>query len=118
MRLSSLTLIGLGVLLSPSAFSEEYPSELYNIQTVSYKGLDLSTEAGVRVAYRRIHVAAQSVCSHLHTLVLGQLRQRWEVCVRDATSRAVADIGAAGLTAYAAARLGAPVGGPELAASE
>jgi len=108
MRLSRLTLISLGVLLSPCAFPEEHPSKLHDVRTVSYAGLDLSTEAGARVAYRRIRVAAQGVCSHLHTLVLGQQRQVWEACVRDATSRAVADIGVPRLTAYATARLGMP----------
>ena len=86
---------------------EESPSTLHDVRTVSYEGLDLSTAAGVRVAYRRIRAAAQGVCSHLHTLELGQRRHAWELCVRDATARAVADIGAPGLTAYATARMAA-----------
>lgn len=101
MRVSGLTLISVGMLLSPCAFPEEHPSKFHEVRTVSYAGLDLSTEAGAQVAYRRIRVAAQGVCSHLHTLVLGEQRQAWEVCVRDATARAVADIGAPRLTAYA-----------------
>jgi UrcA family protein len=118
MRLSGLTLISLGVLLSPCAFPQEHPSKWHDVRTVSYEGLDLSTEAGARVAYRRIQVAAQGVCSHLHTLVLGEQRKAWEVCVRDATARAVADIGAPGLTAYAATKLGAPIKTAEMAASK
>jgi UrcA family protein len=117
-RFSGLTLISLGALLSPCAFSEEYPSKLYNVRTVSYEGLDLSTAAGARVAYRRIRVAAQGVCSHLHTLELGQRRDGWEICVRDATARAVADIGAPGLTAYATARMRAPIKAPDVAAKK
>lgn len=108
MRLSGLTLISLGLLLSPCAFPQEHPSKFNDVRTVSYAGLDLGTEAGVRVAYGRIRLAAKGVCSHLHTLVLGQQRQVWEVCVRDATARAVADIDVPRLTAYATARLGAP----------
>ena len=118
MRFSGLTLISLVVLSSPCAFPDEPPSKLHNVRTVSYAGLDLSTEAGVRVAYRRLRVAAQGVCSHLHTLELGQRRHRWETCVRDATARAVADVGAPGLTAYATARMGAPIKDPKVAASE
>jgi UrcA family protein len=107
MRLSSLTLIVLGVFLSPAVFSGEYPSKEYNVRTVSYAGLDLSTEAGARVAYRRIRSAAKGVCSHLHTLEPGQRRHIWETCVNDATARAVVDVGVPGLTAYATARIGA-----------
>ena len=118
MRSSGLTLIALGILLSPCAFTEEYPSKVYNVRTVSYAGLDLNTAAGVRVAYGRIRLAAKGVCSHLHTLEFGERRHSWEVCVRDATARAVADIGAAGLTAYATARIGAPIEAPQMAASK
>jgi UrcA family protein len=118
MRRSELTLLALGVLLSTCAYPEDHSTTSHDVRTVSYEGLDLSTEAGARVAYRRIHVAAQGVCSHLHTLVLGEQRHAWEVCVRDAMARAVADIGAPGLTAYAKARIGAPVEDPQVAATQ
>jgi UrcA family protein len=118
MRLSRLTLISLTLLLSPCAFAEERPTPFHDVRTVSYAGLDLGTEAGARAAYGRIRIAAKGVCSHLHTLVLGQQRQPWEICVRDATARAVADIGVPRLTAYAAARLGAPIKTSEMAASK
>lgn len=109
MRSSSLMLIGLGVLVSYGVFSAEHPIVPDDVRTVSYAGLDLSSEAGARVAYRRIRAAAQGVCSSLHTLVPGQQRYIWETCVRDATARAVADIGAPGLTAYASARMGGSI---------
>jgi len=118
MRLSSLTLIVLGVFLSPAVFSGEYPSKVFNVRTVSYAGLDLSTEAGARVAYRRIHSAAQGVCSYLYTLEPGQRRHIWDTCVRDAIARAVVGIGAPGLTAYATARIGALTKAPTVASND
>lgn len=118
MRLSSLTLIVLGVFLSPAVYSGEYPSKVYNVRTVSYAGLDLSTEAGARAAYRRIHTAAKGVCSHLYTLELGQRRHLWDTCVRDAIARAVAGVGAPGLTAYATARIGALPQSPTVASND
>jgi len=118
MRLSSLTLIVLGVFFSSAVFSGEYPSKVFNVRTVSYAGLDLSTEAGARVAYRRIHSAAKGVCSHLYTLELGQRRHIWETCVRDTIARAVVDIGAPGLTAYAAPRIGTPTKAPTVASND
>ncbi len=107
MRLSILTLIGLGVFSSPAAFSGEHLGKPAEVRTVSYAGLDLSTEAGARVAYRRIRNAAQGVCRDLYTLEPGQRRHIWDTCVQDTIARAVLDIGAAGLTAYAKARIGA-----------
>jgi UrcA family protein len=117
-RLSGLTLISLGVLSSPAAFSGEYPSKASETRTVSYAGLDLSTEAGARVAYRRIHSAAQGVCRDLYTLEPGQRRHIYETCIRDTISRAVTDIGAPGLTAYATARIGAPAKALEVASNK
>jgi UrcA family protein len=118
MRLSSLSLIVLGVFLSPAVFSGEYPRAVFNVRTVSYAGLDLTTEAGAGVAYRRIHSAAKAVCSHLYTLELGQRRHAWDTCVRDAIARAVLDIGAPGLTAYATAQIGAPTKDPTVASKD
>jgi UrcA family protein len=118
MRLSSLTLIVLGMFLSPAVFSAEYTSKDYNVRTVSYAGLDLNTEAGAQIAYRRIHSAAKGVCGHLYTLELGLRRHLWDTCVRDAISRAVADIGAPRLTAYARAQNGAPAKPPTVASND
>ena len=117
MRLSSLTLIVLGVFLSSAVWAGEYPSKEFNVRTVSYAGLDLSTEAGAQEAYSRIHRAAKGVCSHLYTLELGQRRHLWDTCVRDAMARAVVGIGAPRLTAYAAAQLGALTKAPTVASN-
>ncbi len=111
-------MIIMGTCLSPLAFSGEYPSKAFDVRTVSYAGLDLSTEAGARAAYRRIHSAAKGVCSHLYTLELGQARHIWDICVRDAIARAVLDIGAPGLTAYATARIGALTKAPTVASND
>jgi UrcA family protein len=116
MRLSSLTLILL--ISSPAAFSGEDPSTTSNVRTVSFAGLDLNTQAGAGVAYSRIRSAARAVCSHLHTLELGQRRQIWDACVNDAIARAVAGIEAPGLTAYAAARMTARVKAPTVASND
>lgn len=118
MRLFSLTLIGLSVFLSPAAFSGEPLSNTIEVRTVSYAGLDLNTEAGARVAYRRIHAAARGVCSYLYTLEPGQRRYIWDTCVRDATARAVVDIGAPGLTAYATSRIGVLTKAPSVASND
>lgn len=118
MRLSSLTLIVLGVFLSQAVLADEYPSKVYNVRTVSYAGLNLNTEAGAREAYSRIRSAAKGVCSHLYTLELGQRRHIWETCVNDAIARAVADVRAPALTAYAAAQIGTPAKAPTVASNE
>jgi UrcA family protein len=57
--------------------------------TVSFSGIDTSTEAGVQALYRRIRSAAEDACGpEFRSPRLTRLRNE---CVDDAISAAVAD---------------------------
>ena len=66
---------------------------------VRYGALALNTKAGVVSLHSRIRAAAETVCSPLNSRVLG-LREQYDVCVIDATSQAVAEVGNANLSNY------------------
>ena len=74
-------------------------------RVVSYADLDATHEAGAATLYRRITIAAESVCEITdsrrasHTL-------REQECQDAATDRAVADVNSMALTRYHAARSG------------
>src|SRR3954471_18642310 len=60
-------------------------------RVVSYQDLNLSTEAGAKVLYERIHGAARQVCGDLEVRNLPAVRAR-EACVEKAVSDAVAAV--------------------------
>ena len=101
-----LALVALGTVLplSPATSAELDPG--VRTSPVSLTGIDLANPAGAETVYRRLNLAAQSVCRPLHTLELGKRRAKWDRCVTDAVARAVADINAPALTAYAKSKGG------------
>lgn len=106
MKTLRVLLLALSVLSARAALAGETNTALVNQVAVSYAGLDLSSQNGAATLYRRIRVAAQSVCKELYTLTLGQRRHKWDLCVRDAIARAVLNVNAPALTAYTTARIG------------
>ena len=71
-------------------------------ETVSFKDLSLETPAGIQALYKRIHAAAQRVCSESDPLY----RSAGRACAREAESRAVETVGNPQLTAYFRAKTG------------
>ena len=59
--------------------------------TVGFKDLNLNTDAGVHVLYKRIHLAADQVCGNFDGRDL-QLARVHEACVKQAVADAVAAV--------------------------
>ncbi len=56
---------------------------------VSYAGVDLSTTAGAKLVYGRLHAAAKQVCSPLDREGDLNLAVRYRTCVQTAMSNAI-----------------------------
>src|SRR6202034_3279634 len=75
---------------------------------VKYNNVDPSSAQGAAVLYKRIRVAAVSICSPVdHGTPLS--RQHEQACVQKVVARAVTDVGSAALSAVYAANYGGPV---------
>ncbi len=70
-----------------------------NSVVVRYGDLNLETRAGIASLHQRIQNAAESVCSHLETRILG-LRSAHENCVDGALTEGIAAVGNSHLTQY------------------
>jgi UrcA family protein len=62
-----------------------------DVQKVSYRDLNLDTEAGVRVLYHRLRRAAEQVCTPRGSLD-AVVKAGWRACYDDAMNSAVASI--------------------------
>ena len=60
-------------------------------QTVAFKDLNLNTQAGIQVLYKRIHGAADQVCGYVDGRDL-QLARAHKACVEQAMTDAVAAV--------------------------
>ena len=78
-------------------------------KTVNYGDLNLDTEAGARVLYARLRVAAKEVCSPLAGRALS-LQARWQACYDHAIASAVADVNHSTVTALHASLNHSPQG--------
>ena len=58
---------------------------------VRYGDLNLDSQAGVKSLHKRIRNAAESVCSELHTGILG-LRSTYEQCIDQAVANGVTQV--------------------------
>jgi len=67
-------------------------------QVVSYADLNLEDAADAAVLFSRIKSAARRVCGQSRGLIPMELQVHLQVCVDDATARAVADVNAPLLT--------------------
>ncbi len=91
-----VTVLGLPAIAS--AGSQDHIGE-YTVVRVSYADLDLSSEAGMTVLYRRLQNAAKKVCGPLNYRQAGSLtllRLNRE-CYENALDKAVRKVNVAGL---------------------
>jgi UrcA family protein len=70
---------------------------------VRFNDLNLHSSEGVAGLHKRIHSAAQSVCSDLDSRILA-LRATYERCVDEAVANAVAEVGSSKLAVLASSR--------------
>jgi UrcA family protein len=68
------------------------------VKKVSYGDLNLETEAGARVLYRRLRRAAGEVCTSLESID-AVLRAGWSACYHNAINSAVASVNKPRVTA-------------------
>jgi UrcA family protein len=74
---------------------------------VNYADVDLSTAAGAKVMYGRLHAAAEKVCKPLYREDGNQLlRNRFQTCMQTAMSDAVKSVNKPLLTEYFVQRTG------------
>ena len=107
-RTLAIALVTAGTLLPLSpALSAELDAGMRTL-AVSLAGLDLTSTNGAATAYRRLRIGAKSVCKNLETLELGARRAKWDRCVQDALTRAIADVDAPALTAYSQSKVTKP----------
>jgi UrcA family protein len=74
-----------------------------NAVTVRYGDLNLDSQAGVASLHKRIRNAAESVCGHLETRILG-LHAAYDTCVDEAVAKGVANVGNANLSRFHAVK--------------
>ena len=67
--------------------------------TLRYSGTDLGTPQGVAGLYRRIRVAAATVCRPFDSAPLAE-KQRWDICFNHAVAQAVLSVHNDNLSAY------------------
>ncbi len=90
------------VLGGPAVVLAHTPSDFFQDGkvAVSYKDLNLESEEGVRVLYRRLQNASKDVCGVTHwniAVAVGRITKARQ-CYRDALSNAVENIDNDGLT--------------------
>lgn len=85
-------------------------------RVVKYGDLDLNSPEGAKTLYKRISIAAESLCDRLESRVLTQHRVFMR-CVRESVNRAVADVDRPALTQYASTRGYVPAPDPTVASS-
>jgi UrcA family protein len=90
--------------ISPITHADDVPKAV-----VKYGDLDLSHAPGIKTLYRRISVAAYSVCANIRPMDLAleiSLKPRYEACLRNAVADAVAKVNRPALTEFAMAKGG------------
>jgi UrcA family protein len=73
--------------------------------TVHVAGLDLASEAGQRVLYRRLQAASETACSSLDTSRSLSIRRQFRRCVKETIAKALTQVRHPGFVAYAEQRL-------------
>ncbi len=98
---TTLMILALGLGYQANAApSQDLPSVI-----VQLADLDLTHSDGVAVLYRRLKVAAQTVCASLDGRGFWR-KTRYEMCWHSALSTAVAKVDQPALTAYYRAKIG------------
>jgi UrcA family protein len=90
-----------------------HPSSAWNSVpsiTVQVAGIDLSSEVGQRVLYRRLQGAAESACSHLDTSRSLMVKRQFRRCVKETITEAAAKVRHPAFLLYANSRLALAAG--------
>ena len=74
---------------SPQALAAD--DIVIGVKKVNYGDLDLDTEAGARVLYRRLRQAAGEICTSIESMD-AVLRATWSACYHNAMTSAVASV--------------------------
>jgi UrcA family protein len=74
---------------------------------VDYSDLDISKAAGIKALYRRLSLAAESVCEQYQNTDPARMKP-YKTCVRHSLSVAVADVNNPLLTSYYESKAGVP----------
>jgi UrcA family protein len=86
----TLALTSIACLIAAAPAGASQPSPEAASVTVSYGDLNLSTTEGASTLYRRIRLAADSVCGYKGRTLLEQ--QHWMSCFNGAVDRAVGSV--------------------------
>jgi UrcA family protein len=98
MKTSAITLAALAAIcLTGTAQATTAARSVYQ-EVVSYGDLNLASEADAAILRARITAAARKVCGQSFSLVPMEIKSRRQVCVADATARAIADVNSPTLT--------------------
>jgi UrcA family protein len=103
---TTLALGGLGTIARANSILEEEPSIL-----VHFEDLDTNTGRGAALLYRRIELAAETVCGDLAPRNRLSLSARYAACVRTAVADAIGKVNRPLLTQYAITH-GVPAASP------
>jgi UrcA family protein len=113
-RSKSIRMLAAGAILSALALSFVTVSSADEATTapqvtVKFADLDVSTSQGAMSLYRRIHVAADDVCSRMYTST--EYRWRKDACLQKVIANAVSKVNKPALSAVFASkyRISAPV---------
>ena len=87
LRATLAAVISCGIALTTTAMADERDGEPLR-KVVSYAELNLNSEAGSRVLYGRLRMAATQVCAPFKGGTLKQIAQ-WRECVDKTIARAV-----------------------------
>jgi UrcA family protein len=81
---------------SPQALAAD--DTVIGVKKVNYGDLNLDTEAGARVLYRRLRQAASELCTSIENMD-AVLRATWSTCYHNAMNSAVASVNKPRVTA-------------------
>ena len=99
---SAVALVFVCAFTANSAFAGEAAGQV-RMEDIGYQDLNLATTAGVDALYKRIHAAAQRVCSAPESPELGAASASAK-CTKEAESRVIEEMNLPALTAIAADR--------------
>jgi UrcA family protein len=103
--MKNLTLYVAVALIATSSFSivRADTSGDARSETVRFADLNIDSSSGAEILYRRLNIAANSVCRELEPGRSLALVAPHRACIHSALSRALADVGNPTVLAYAAA---------------
>jgi UrcA family protein len=108
LRVTLVTLAALSAAMLAGVTQAAGSGDALPKQAVTYKDLDLNSNAGVQMLYKRIQGAANQVCGDVDARDLRGMSAR-KACVEHAVSDAIGAVNSSRLTRVYLARSGSPV---------